>query len=267
MAAWTSKRDTFLVVGPAPIGGEAPPGGTVIRVDVEPSNDESEAVQIVGNITAALSGLHEQLGEATSARKLDAAELDAIREGRFGPEEQLEPQGSFMRAIRAAVPDDGVLVQGMTQMGYYSRNYYPVYTPRTYLVAAHGMLGHAFPVALGAKIGKPNSAVVAVSGDGGFLYNSQELATAVQHEINVITIVFNDNAYGNVLRAQIEEYDGHVVGTRLHNPDFVALARSYGVNGVLARDAEELEIALRDAIAEDAVTVIEVPVGPMERKY
>ncbi|MDA1347475.1 MAG: thiamine pyrophosphate-dependent enzyme [Chloroflexi bacterium] len=155
----------------------------------------------------------------------------------------------------------------MTQLGYYGRNYYPAYAPRTYLVAAHGTLGHAFPVALGAKIAVPDRAVVAVSGDGGFLYNSQELATAIQYGINVVVIVFNDNAYGNVLRAQMEQFDGHVIGTRLHNPDFVALAQSYGALGVRADGADALEQALREAIATDSTTVIEVPVGAMERKY
>ena len=267
LAAWTAERDAFLVVGPARAGGGAPAGGTVVSIDVEASEGQPGAVEIVGDIRAALEAVYSQVRKADPARDPDTAELDALREGRFGADEQLEPQASFMQAIRAALPDDGVMVQGMTQMGYYSRNYYPVYRPGTYLVAAHGMLGHAFPVALGAKIGNPENAVVAVSGDGGFLYNSQELATAVQYGINVVVIVFNDNAYGNVLRAQIEEYDGHVVGTRLHNPDFVALAQSYGARGVLARDSDELESSLRNAIEQDSVTVIEVPVGPMERRY
>ena len=124
-------------------------------------------------------------------------------------------------------------------MGYYSRNYYPVYEPRSYLISA-GNLGVAFPVALGAKVAKPDKAVVVASGDGGFLYNSQELATAVQYGINVVVIVFNDNAYGNVLRAQIEQFDGHVLGTQLYNPDFVKLAEAYGVRGVRVHDAGQL---------------------------
>ena len=263
LGRWISERDAFLVVGP----GQAPAGKTAVRVDVEPSRDQAGGVEIVGDVETSLNSLHSLFEKAPPAEDLDRAELDAIRAGRFGPDEQIEPQASFTRAIRSALPDDGVLVQGMTQLGYYSRNYYPVHGPGTYLVAAHGTLGHALPVALGAKIARPDSPVVAVSGDGGFLYNSQELATAVQYGIKVVVIVFNDNAYGNVLRAQIEEFDGHVVGTRLHNPDFVSLAQSYGARGFLARDAGELERALRDSIESDAVSVIEVPVGPMERRY
>ena len=269
LGRWIAERDAFLVVGP----GQAPAGKTAVRVDVEPSPSQAPAprhsggVEIVGDIKASLNSLCKLIDNSSPAGELDAAELDAIRAGRFGPDEQIEPQASFTRAIRSALPDDGVLVQGMTQLGYYSRNYFPVHGPGTYLVAAHGTLGHALPVALGAKIARPDSPVVAVSGDGGFLYNSQELATAVQYGIKVVVIVFNDNAYGNVLRAQIEEFDGHVVGTRLHNPDFVSLAQSYGARGFLARDAGELERALRDSIDSDTVSVIEVPVGPMDRRY
>ena len=276
LGRWTSERDAFLVVGP----GQAPAGKTTVRVDVEPSHGQAPAhrhsgggrnpsggVEIVGAVETSLNSLHSLFEKAPPAEELDTAELDAIRAGRFGPDEQIEPQASFTRAIRSALPDDGVLIQGMTQLGYYGRNYYPVYAPGAYLVAAHGTLGHAFPVALGAKIARPDRPVVAVSGDGGFLYNSQELATAVQYGINVVVIVFNDNAYGNVLRAQIEEFDGHVVGTRLHNPDFVSLAQSYGARGLLARDAGELEDALRGSIENDTVSVIEVPVGPMDRRY
>ena len=113
----------------------------------------------------------------------------------------------------------------------------------------------------------PERAVVAISGDGGFLYNSGELATAVQHSINVVVIVFNDNAYGNVLRAQTEEYQGHVIGTRLHNPNFAELARAYGARGFTAGDAGELNRVLREALGIEAPTVIEVPIGIMQREF
>ena len=81
------------------------------------------------------------------------------------------------------------------------------------------------------------------SGDGGFLYNSQELATAVQHGINAVVVVFNDNAYGNVLRDQMTRFNGRVIGAELHNPDFVRLAEAYGARGVRAEGADALELA------------------------
>ena len=91
----------------------------------------------------------------------------------------------------------------------------------------------------------------------------------MQYGINAVAIVFNDNAYGNVLRAQMEEFDGHVLGTRLHNPDFVALAHSFGAHGVRAEDANALQRALEKAVATEngTPTLIEVPVGMLEREF
>ena len=267
LRTWMYNRDTYLIIGPTgPIEGFLR-AKTIVNIDVEKSSDTAVKVGIVGNTSTCLKTLYRQIASTTQARESDVADLDTIRADRFGSNEQLEPQASFTRAIRSAVPDNGILIQGMTQLGYYSRHYYPVYEPRTYLTAAHSTLGHAFPVALGAKIAAPERAVVAVSGDGGFLYNSQELATAVQYGSNVIVIVFNDNAYGNVLRAQQRQFDGRVMGTRLHNPDFVALAQSYGAIGMHADGAEALERALQEAITNNETTVIEVPVGIMERRY
>jgi acetolactate synthase-1/2/3 large subunit len=173
-----------------------------------------------------------------------------------------------MQAMRAALPDHTVFVQGMNQMGYYSRNYWPTYAPRSYLTSSSlATLGAAWPVALGAALGAPDRPVVAVCGDGGFLYNAQELATAVQYNIPTIVVLFNDNAYGNVMRAQEEQFDGRVIGTRLHNPDFVHFAQSFGVWARRAKDANELGDALRLALAARRPALIEVPVGPMQREF
>jgi acetolactate synthase-1/2/3 large subunit len=206
------------------------------------------------------------------AEQADAvqAEVAAINGARFDPSNQLQPQWDFMEAIHAALPDDAIVIQGMNQMGYYCRNYFRARAPHTYLTSSsHGTLGCAYPIGLGAKVAYPARAVVSLSGDGGFLYNAQELATAVQHRINAVAIVFNDNAYGNVLRAQMEEFDGHVLGTKLHNPDFVALAHSFGAHGVRADDANELHEALGEAIASEngKPALIEVPVGILDREF
>ena len=162
------------------------------------------------------------------------------------------------------MPDDGILVEGVTQVGYYSTARYPVYTPRTYISSSYFVnLGFAYPTALGAKVARPDKAVVAVSGDGGFLFNSQELATAVQYGINAVVVVFNDNAYGNVFRDQTNRFTGRTIGSELHNPDFVKLAEAYGARGIKAEGPEQLESKLREALAIEAPTLIEVPVGMM----
>jgi acetolactate synthase-1/2/3 large subunit len=265
---WLTQRDVVLAVGTSRFG-EGDDKQQIIRIDIDKAEIERTAhhcVGILGDARCCLEAIYRIVSSTTPARPNCGGEVHAINAARFDPKIQLQPQWGFMQAIRAAIPDDGIFIQGMNQIGYYSRNYYPVYEPRSYLISA-GNLGVAFPVALGAKIAKPDKAVVVASGDGGFLYNSQELATAVQYGINVVVIVFNDNAYGNVLRAQIEQFDGHVLGTELYNPDFVKLAEAYGVGGVRVHDAGQLESALREALAADAPRVIEVPVGRLDREY
>ena len=270
---WLADCDVILAVGTRTGFADRLHSQQVIRIDIDPAEIERQrhhTFGIVGDARRTLEALYRLVAATPGAR--GAAQVSstvrALNAARFAPEDQLEPQHSFMTAIRSVLPDDAILVQGMNQMGYYSRNYYPVYAPGTYLTASsYGTLGSAYPLALGAKVAAPERAVVALSGDGGFLYNSQELATAVQYGINAVVIVFNDNAYGNVLRAQIEQFDGHILGTQLHNPDFVQLAKVYGARGVRAHDASQLAVALREALAIEAPTLIEVPVGMMGRRY
>ena len=156
----------------------------------------------------------------------------------------------------------------MTQVGYYSRVNYPVYEPRTYMTSSYyGNLGYAYPVALGAKVAQPDKAVVAISGDGGFMFCSQEMATAVKYGINAVVVVFNDNAYGNVLRDQTNRFDGRTIGAELHNPDFMKLADAYGVRGVRVEGADNLESALSESLTIERPTLIEVPVGMMPNPF
>jgi acetolactate synthase-1/2/3 large subunit len=140
-----------------------------------------------------------------------------------------------------------------------------VYRPRTYLTSSYsGNLGYAYPVALGAKVARPERAVVSVSGDGGFLFNAQELATAVQHRINVVAVVFNDDAYGNVAR-DLDESWGGAHAAALHNPDFIRLAEAFGVAALRARTPTDVGRLVRDAIQLDRPALIEVPVSRMAR--
>lgn len=272
---WLAERDTILAIGTS-TDLTAYSQQQIIRIDADPAVVEGGSQQrvlgILGDVKIVVEALLTAVTSTVSSReeKKEAveAEVNSLNRARFGPEGQLHPQWELMIAIRNAMPDDGVFVQGMNQMGYYSRNYYPVFGPRAYITSStHSTLGCAYPLALGAKVAQPERTVVAISGDGGFLYNAQEMATAVQYDINAVVVVFNDNAYGNVLRAQEEVFDGHVIGTKLYNPDFMKLAKAYGVNGILAEDADALEVALHTAIQKEEPTLIEVPVGPMERVY
>ncbi len=155
-------------------------------------------------------------------------------------------------------------VSNLTQVGYVARFAFPTYRPRTFITTGYqGTLGFGFATALGVKVARPETPVVAIAGDGGFMYNVQELATAVQHGIGVVTVVFSDGAYGNVRRMQIEDHGGRVIATDLHNPDFVKLAESFGAQGLRATAPDELRAALRRGFDTPGPTLIEVPMGEM----
>ena len=265
------SRDVILAVGTRLARARFPDGIRIVQVDVDPEEigrNHPNTFGIVGDARRSLEELYRVVASSTPRKPSRREELEDIRRDKWDPSARVEPQGSFVQTIRAAVPDDGIVIEGVTQVGYVSRVWYPVYEPRTYITSSYyGNLGYAYPTALGAKVARPDSAVVAISGDGGFLYNSQELATAVKYGINAVVIVFNDNAYGNVLRDQKRMFDGRIVGAELHNPDFVKLAEAYGARGVRVANADELEPALRESLGIDAPTLIEVPVGEMPQSW
>ena len=265
--------DVILAVGtrlafPAWLGGQR-----VVQIDIDPEElgrNYENTYGVTGDARTVMEQVDAKLAEsiAPGSRPSMADEVVALRKRRRDTAMTPEPQESLLAAVRSAVPEDGILVSGMTQLGYYARAFWPTYEPRTFITSSYsGNLGYAWPTALGAKVAQPDRPVVALCGDGGFLFNSQELATAVQHGINAIAVVFNDNAYGNVLRDQVNRFDGRVVGAELHNPDFVKLAEAYGVKGVRAEGPEALESALKDAIAADAPALIEVPVSMMPTPF
>ena len=267
----SSGHDVILAVGTRMATPDVLVGQQVVQIDIdgeELGRNYSNTLGIMGDARICLDQLFAALSALTPARPSRRPEVEAQKANRSEARIKVEPQESFNSAIRAAMPDDGILVAGMTQIGYYSRAHYPVYEPGTLLTSSYsGNLGFAFPTALGAKVAQPDRAVVAVSGDGGFLFNSQELATAVQHGINAVVIVFNDNAFGNVLRDQIKRFEGRTIGAELHNPDFVRLAEAYGARGLRARGPEELETTLREALPQGVPTLIEVPVGMMPSPF
>jgi acetolactate synthase-1/2/3 large subunit len=175
-----------------------------------------------------------------------------------------QPQAAYGMAIRRALPDDGILVQESTQVGYWASAAFPVYEPRTFLTSGYqGTLGYGFATGLGAQVAMPDRRVVSINGDGGFFYNVQELSTMEQHAIPLVAVVFNDSAYGNVKRIQETRFGGRTIASDLHNPDMLALAAAYGIEGRRATSPEALEETLRDVLRQDTPVLIEVPVGPM----
>ena len=189
--------------------------------------------------------------------------LGAQRAAFYNDIAHLEPQLSYLAAISDALPADAILVEDATQMTFVAHFAYQFRHPRTYLSTGFaGTLGAGVAAGIGAKAGAPDRVVVTISGDGGFLFTATELASAVQHHIRAITVVFNDNAYGNVRRIQQERFGAErTIASTLVNPDIVAFAESFGCLGLRAHDPHELGDALRTAMAHDGPVVIEVPVG------
>jgi acetolactate synthase I/II/III large subunit len=174
----------------------------------------------------------------------------------------LEPQNTYVRIIREELGEDGILVEELTQVGFAMRINMPVYKPRTYISTGYqGTLGFGFPTGLGVKVAKPDTPVLSIAGDGGFMFAVQSLATAVQHKIGLVTIIFNNNAYGNVRTMQIRDYDERVIATDLVNPDFVKMAEAFGANAFRAETEDQLREAIRKGFASDMPTIIEVPMG------
>ncbi len=165
----------------------------------------------------------------------------------------------LLATLRDSLPRDAIITADPHLLGYWARSLLPIYAPRTFLYdLAFGTLGYAFPVALGAKLVAPDKSVVALTGDGGFLFTSQELATAVQLEINVVTVIFNDSAYGAIKEDFLRDH-GRAYEVDLVNPDFVKYAEAFGAVGLRA-SPETLGETLATALTLDRPSVIDVPV-------
>jgi acetolactate synthase I/II/III large subunit len=268
--ALVREADVVLGVGtrfwqPARVWGFAP-GAAVIRVDADDAELDrvcTPTLGIQGDARLVLSRLRELLDGAPAP----PARRQELRARKAAAAEQLrafEPQASFATAIRAALPEDGITVNDLTQVTFFATVGFPVYAPRTFIGPGYqGTLGSAFPTALGAQAGNPDRAVVAVAGDGGFMYAASELATQRQQALNVVSIVFNDGAFGNVKRTQQQAFSGRLIASDLLNPDFAALARLFGIDAERVETPTQLEGALRAALAARAPALIEVRVGPM----
>lgn len=221
-------------------------------------------------------GIHASLGDALPAllaavdAKADpnadwlakAVDVKGRRAAEYA--QRLGPQMAWLGAIRDTLPPEGIFVDELTQTGYVSRFAFPSHAPRTFISTGYqGTLGYGIATALGVAHARRDVPVVAISGDGGALFTITELATAVHHQIPLTVVIFNDNAFGNVRRLQIDNYDSRLIASDLSSPDFAALATSFGAQGLLASTPEDLRHSLEIAMAYDGPSVIEVPVGEL----
>jgi acetolactate synthase-1/2/3 large subunit len=239
----------------------------IVRVDVDPEEHgriRRPDVGIVGDTASVTARLRDVLPAHNIRRDPRGDEMRALKAETAAAHARLAPQMAFIEALRAGLPENGIYVEELTQVGYVSRLAFPTYGPRTYISSGYqGTLGWGVATAIGAKAARPDVPVLSVCGDGGFMFNVQELSTAVRHGIGVVVVVFNDRAFGNVMRIQKQTYGNRTIGVDLANPDFVKLADSFGMMGLRAGTPDDLRGALRNAFASGGPALIEVPVGEM----
>ena len=238
----------------------------VVRLDIDPEEPDRyrpPAVSILADAAAGLRALIAALPGSMGPHEDRTEELGRHRAWLDERLTRLEPQMGFIRAMRAALPDDGILVDEVTQLGFAARMAFPVRHPRSFISTHQDNLGYGFGTALGAKAACPDRAVLAIAGDGGFGYQGMELATAVLHNLAVVVVVFDDGAFGNVRRIQQTAYGNRLIADKLHNPDFFKFAESFGVAAYRARTPDELEARLREAFALNAPALVHVKVEAM----
>ena len=246
----------------------APPH--LIRIDIDPA-EMRRLVPHAGIVADAEAGtlalleavrrLRGKKMPSKSARKEVRATIAAAKRDARAEYGSVQPQIAYLDVIRATLPRNAFFVPELSQVGFASYFGYAVNEPRTYVSEGYqGTLGFGFPTALGVKAAHPDRAVVAVTGDGGFLFGVQELATAAQYGLAVVTLVFNNRSYGNVLRDQRVGFGNRIIGSVLDNPDFVALAKAFGVAAQRVTSPAELQPVLAKALKSKVPVLIEIEV-------
>jgi acetolactate synthase I/II/III large subunit len=242
-----------------------PDGLKSVRIDIDPSEMRryTPDVAVVSDAKTATSELLAAVRKAgyqkSSGRR---ATIREASEAAHREIQNVQPQMAYLNILREVLPHNAIVTDELSQVGFASWYGFPIYKPRTFITSGYqGTLGSGFPTALGAKVAHPDTPVVAITGDGGFMFGVQELATAAQFKIGVVTLVFNNNAYGNVRRDQRQRFDGRVVAADLVNPDFVKLAESFGVGAARVASPDHFRPALEKALADGGpyLIAIEVP--------
>lgn len=240
-----------------------PDGLKTIRIDIDPV-EMWRAPPEVGIVADAAQATRALVDAVRKAACKPSGRRPLIREAIAKANvdiQEIQPQMSYLNVLRSVLPRNGIVTDELSQVGFASWYGFPVYEPRTFITSGYqGNLGSGFMTALGAKVANPDTPVVAICGDGGFMFGVQELATAVQYGINVVTLVFNNNAYGNVRRDQLTAFGGRVIGADLVNPDFVALAESFGAGAARVKSPEAFRPALERALADNRPWLIEIEV-------
>lgn len=236
----------------------------MIRIDTDPTQSVRLRgdVAIVADAQCATSAILAALEDFKPSEQREELFV-SIKEESNREIQKIQPQMTYLNIMREVLPRESFVVEEISQFGFASYYGFDFYEPRKLVTCGYqGNLGHGFQTSLGVRVANPECPVVSITGDGGFMFGIGELATAVQHGIGIIVLVFNNNAYGNVRRDQIDFFEGRVHGSELVNPDFVALAESFGAQGRRAESPDEFAALLKQALQEISAgpVLIEVPI-------
>ncbi len=267
-----SNADLLLVIG-ARLGEMTTSGYTLIDipnpksflVHVHPSGNELGSVyspDLPINATAATFA--DLLGRLpTPAEKPWSAHRAALRQSYLGYIAPVTTPGlvrleEVVKTVSDMLPEDGIVTNGAGNYAAFVHRYTQYKGYRSCLAPTSGSMGYGLPAAIAAKLADPTRTVINFAGDGCFMMTGQELATAVQYGLDIVTVVVNNGMYGTIRAHQEKQYPDRVSGTTLVNPDFAAYARAFGAHGETVERTEDFKPALERAMASRKAAIIEV---------
>ncbi|HVJ34018.1 MAG TPA: thiamine pyrophosphate-binding protein [Terriglobia bacterium] len=276
LAERVKTSDCLIVVG-ARLGEMTTSGYTLLNIPVPHQPlvhvhaDPEELGRVYQAVLPVNSGMAQFAHMAAALGKIDhtawdawteSARADYLENMKHFPVPGAVQMGDIMQYLRGHLPDDTIITNGAGNYATWAHRFYQYKTFRTQLAPTNGSMGYGVPAAVAAKLAAPKRTVVSFNGDGCFMMNGQELATAVQYGANVIFLVINNGMYGTIRMHQEKTYPARISGTELHNPDFVALARAYGAHGELVEKTEDFAPAFERAEKAGKPALIEVRIDP-----
>src|ERR1019366_8214006 len=243
----------------------------IVHLDMAPAEVDAAyivEVGVVGDIASSLDALADKATPHSAPPDSRFRQLlrDELEQGSHDPSFPLKPQ-RILADLRSALADDDIVISDVGAHKAWLARLFPCLQPNTCIMSnGFAAMGMAVPGAVAAKLVYPNRRVVAVTGDGGFLMNSQELETAVRMETPFVVLVFNDRSYGLIRWKQMLQF-GRPAFVDFNNPDLVKYAESFGANGCRIQSADELVPALRSALSSNKLTIIDCPVDASENLH
>jgi len=247
----------------------------IIHMDVDPAEigkNQTTNIAVVGDVQATLRIMVKLLMQKSIKKTEGTTWLKHVKEVKEYWRENLKlPKGEMtaakiLRKLREVLPKESITTTEVGQHQMWASLFFDVIHPGTFFSSTGlGTMGWGFPAAIGAKVAKPDVAVVDIAGDGSFSMTENSLATSVLENIPVIVFLVNNFSLGMVAQWQRTFYDRRMIGVDLKNcPDYVKLAESYGAQGIRAQSLDELEKAIKIGLKSDVTTVIDIPIDPEE---